>query len=284
MRVLIPVFSCALLGACSADESAAPTDPLHSEPPAVSEGRYGLVVLSHDQQTPGVAVSAQLMAWQGDTRAGALHALSVPEEAWLLESAPAAGQCRGVDSGHSVDGVAAWIDLLGAGVLTVRAPDPIGDAQLVIQPQAFPPVLFALRGLVYDADGPQDLPFLAGGAYRVHAPGDEVGELLAEVVAPAAVRITDLDPVVEGLAVRWTGEPTARVILSRDVGSRTVGVLCNGVDGEALVPEEELNRLGPGPAQVVVARAHRISTTVSGLDETDVLFVSRDAAEVRLRR
>ncbi len=272
-------FSCLLLAACS----GADVPDVQAGADTSAEGRYGLVVLSHAYGDPGVAVSGQFMAYTGYTRDSALHALSSPEDAWLLQTPPEPGRCRRVVANGVQASASAAIDLLGAGPLSVRPPDPLDETPVELAPRSFPTVVFALSGVVYDTGAPQDLPFMAGGTYRVQAPGGEVGEVFAEVRAPFGVRIVSHAGGVEsGLTVRWSGEPSAVVVLSRDFGARTVGVLCAGEDGSARVPSAALSALGSGTTQLVVARAERVSTTISGLDEADVLFVSRDAVELRL--
>lgn len=246
---------------------------------ASASGRYGLVVLSHTYGEPGVAVSGQFMAYEGFTRDAALHAMAPAEDVWLLDDAPLAGECRALSVTGTSDGA---IDLLGAGTLTVRPPEPL-TATVELPARALPALVFSVSGMVYDADAPEDLPFLAGGTYRVTAPGAELGELFAEVDAPDGVRLTRLGGDAEhGLTVAWSGDPRALVTVSRDVGASTVGVLCAGDDGRAQIPPAELAILGTGAVQVAVAKAQRASTTIVGLDEADVLFVSRDTVELRL--
>lgn len=280
MSARFPASFCLLLAACS----GADAPEVQSGADGDAEGRYGLVVLDHAYGDPGVAVSGQFMAYSGYSRDTALHALSSPENAWLLEAAPEPGQCRRVVASGAEEPAGAAIDLLGAGLLNVRPPDPLDDAPVELAPRPFPTVVFALSGVVYDTGAPQDLPYLAGGTYRVHAPGGvEVGELFAEVEAPASVRIVShAGGLDSGLTVRWSGEPSAVVVVSRDFGARTLGVLCAGDGGSVHIPRVALTALGSGATQLVVARAERVSTTISGLDEADVLFVSRDAVELRL--
>ncbi len=274
--LLSPVLCAAAIG-CSGGVDH--PDPSVGEDSAAG-GRYGLVVLTHEDQAPGIEVSGQLMAFEGQRRAAALHTLTVPEQAWLTDVAPARGAC--VELASESPEAGAWIDLLGAGELTVLPPEPLDDG-LTLAPSAFPPMLFAVSGVVYDAAAPQDLPYLAGGTYRVLAPGDEVGELQAEVRAPGPVQVIETTRDDAGLWVRWAGEPQARVMVVREEGSRAVGVSCGAADGEALVPAARLRGL-EGDAVLVVAAVSRTSTSVEGLEETDVVFVSRDTVELQLSR
>ncbi len=274
MRLCVSLPLCLSLLACS--EADAP-----EAPGAPSEGRYGLVVLSHAYGERGVSVSGQFMAYEGFTREAALHALLPVEDAWRLRGMPEPGGCLSLAT--SAPDTAGAIDLLGAGPLRVRPPGPLDHTAIELAPRPFPTVLFALSGVVYDAGAPQQLPFLAGGTYRVHAAGGEVGEVFAEVSAPEGVRITSHRGGAQtGLEVRWSGASTAFVTLSRDAGTRTLGVVCGGESGRAFVPPSALARLGADTLQLEVARAERSSTAIAGLDDADVVFVSRDTVDLRL--
>ncbi len=172
--------------ACSGPELA----EVNSDKAPPASGRYGLVVLAHAYGDPGVSVSGQFMAFEGFTREAALHALAPAEDVWLLQDAPEPGHCRFL----SVTGSSNWgaIDLLSAGTLSVRPPEPQAHAPVELFPRTLPAVVFSVSGHVYDAEALQDLPFLSGGTYRIRAPGAEVGEVFAQVVAPDAIRLSRL--------------------------------------------------------------------------------------------
>ncbi len=262
---------CGVLAACS---SAADLPP--DEATELAEGRYGLVVLTHEAGEPGVAVSGQLMSWRGWTRSEALHALALPEQAWLL--APRGEGCALRVVGGEPELAGASIDLLSAGPLRVRSE----TQSLELQPRDFPSVLFALSGVVYDADAPE-LPF-GDALYRVDAPGDELGALAGEVEAPPALQIEELTQDASGLHVTWSGARRTTVMLSRDRGSRTIGVVCSASEQRLTVPPAALRQLGVGPAQLVVAKTQRAALRSAELDEAHLLFVSRDTREVRIRK
>ncbi|MCA9540289.1 MAG: hypothetical protein KC620_15430 [Myxococcales bacterium] len=261
--------------------------PEGSEPdaatPAGDEGtasaRSGLVILTHDRGETGVAVSGQMIAWRAPSRSVALHALTLPEQAWLVDAPPRSG-CRLVTAPHETPAGSSF-DLLSVGELNITAPVP-GLPALHLAPRDLPPVSFALSGVVYDADAPEALPYQPGGLYHLDAAGDELGGLSGAVHAPEPVRLEDMALDEQGLRVQWSGGE-AFVVLSRDAGPWTVGVICRGAEGEVSVPDAALDHLGQGEAQVLVARVARTSLRVDGLNEAELVFVSRDSAEVRLR-
>lgn len=277
-RPRLPLAAAALSVACStpADEPASPR-------PAASEGRYGLLVMTHDRGEPGVAVSGQFAVWAGQRRAAVLHALALPEMAWLVAGTPAVGRCRAVTAPRTAvsDGTDAHIDLLGAGEMTIAPPE--GERALRLSPREFPRVLFSLGGVVYDADAPEDLPYRAGGTYRVTAPGDEVGALHGQIAAPEEVELTRHEATADGLEVAWTGEGEAVLTLSRETAGETRGLQCRAAAGGRMrVPAELVSDFGPGEAQLTVGRIARRRVPVAGLSAVDLFFVSRDQAVVRL--
>lgn len=269
------------LAGCSGPTGGEPGDAAVLAPEGV-EGGYGLVVLSHEVDDPGVQVSGQFVHYRGPTRAQVLHALALPEQAWLVGEAPPPGECRPVSVRPADLDDGGSIDLLGAGELRVTPP---GDAAapLVLAPREFPHVHFAISGVVYDAHAPEALPFEAGGVYRVEAGGETVGGFEQSVRAPAALRIRIVEVDEAGLHVEWEQAGAAVVTLSRDVGSRTVGVQCAADrDDAADVPWEALRALAPGDVQLTVARVTAVPLRAPELDEGDLVFVSRDTTEVRL--
>ena len=248
-------------------------------PAAGEEQRYGLVVLTHEYSEPGVAVSGQLMRWQGASRAAALHALAVPEQAFLAAVPPAAGACRALQLGDEPPPES--VDLLAVGPLTVRPP-ALRQA-MALSPRDFPAVTFRLSGVVYDADAPEQLAFAAGGEYTVSAPGDELGAVTGRVEAPEPVWLEQVSVDDEGVQVRWGGGADATVLIWRDVGPLTVGVACRGEGhGAATIDRAALRRLGGTDLQLVVAQVRRAPLQVDGVDDAALIFVSRDTAELDL--
>lgn len=263
----------AALGGCAApvvgdvDASQNPPD----------EGRYGLVVLTHEFAEPGVEVSGQLLAYDGQSRGDALHALAVPVQAWLTKTEEVPG-CRRVIEPFTQHG---QVDLLSAGVLTVTAPAPL-STEMNVAPSDFPALRFSLTGVVYDANAPEALPYLAGGAYQLAAPGEETGALSGVVVAAPPIWIVEARQAADGLHVRWGGDGPAQVVVARDGAHSTVGIVCGGDGNELTIPIEDLWFLGPGAAEMAVARVTRAPLAVVGLDAGDAVFVSRDTAQIEL--
>ncbi|MCB9522759.1 MAG: hypothetical protein H6702_05180 [Myxococcales bacterium] len=243
------------------------------EPPTVDGGRAGLVTLTHTYGEPGVAVSGQVMACYGQPPAQALHALAQAEQAWMLEPPPPLGTCQL----RWVQGEAAHrasIDLLDVGPLTVTPPAPLSDQPITVAPRALPAFDFRVTGVVYDADRPEELPYLAGGQYRVAARGADVAEpLRASVQAPEPVALEAIEVDGEGLQIIWRTAGQVRVLLARDAGADTVGLDCHGQGATLTVPAEDLRALGDGPVQISVQRA----TLAPG--EPPVMFVTRDVRE-----
>ncbi len=271
MRSLLPFAATGALMACQ----SAPSEP--AQPPP-SEGRAGLVVLSQTFGEPGVAVSGQVMDYRRQTRSEALHTLAQAEQAWMVSPAPTAGSCR-VRRAHGATAAHASIDLLDMGALTVSPPAPLDDQPVRIEPRPLPALDFRVGGVVYDADRPEDLPYLAGGRYRLAAGGVDSGPLHAAVLAPPPVYLREISAQADGLQVRWGEGGPARVFLSKDVGHETLGVDCAGEDGALDVPAVALAALGSGPVQISVQRATRVTAPLVGGGETTVMFVTRDARE-----
>lgn len=267
----------AFLGCSPDDASHDPASPSG----APTEGGYALLVLTHQYAEAGIEVSGQVMTYRGRTRTGALHALALPEQAWLTGPRPDEGTCALVSAGTQVPDGATSIDLLNVGELAIQPPEPL-NTPLRLAPRDFPRITFTVSGVVYDAVAPQKLPYLAPGLYQVDAPGDELGPLHGEVEAATPTWIGGHGFEEGGLRVQIGGAGPATVMLSRDVGSITVGLTCQSADDELLVPEESLRQLGAGPAQLVVARVSTGSLQLDGLDDADLLFVSRDAADVHI--
>lgn len=270
---------------------------LDDQPPAVSAGSHGLFVLTHAHGEPGVQVSGQVLAWEGlgepearnpgldpalgGAPAAALHAVVLPEQAWLAAAPPALDTCR-VVSVHRGLPPDARIDLLDAGEVFIHPPAPLADTALRLAPRDLPPMLLRMAGVVYDADAPQALPYLAGGRYQVRAEGAETAPLAASVEAPPAVWLEGAVFDAAGLTVRWGGAATARVFLSRDVGAHTLGIECAGAEGALQVPAAILSALGAGPAELSVSSSRRSGWSAPGVGSGLLLFVARDGREVQV--
>jgi len=277
LRLLMLVsMACCLTGCDRGVDVAAEQVP--DEP--VAEGRYGLILLTHDFAEVGVAVSAQLLHYQHQTRSSALHALALPEQAWLVADRPTPGECRTVDASAAPLGDAASIDLLDAGTLRVTPPEPL-DVPLRLEARDFPRLLFSVSGVVYDADAPEQLPYLARGRYRVEAAGAEVGPFVGTVDAPGPVRLDVVDLDDGGLHLEWLGGGPATVTLSRDRGSSTLGLQCtSGTEGRFDFSIGLLRALGPGEAQLTVARVSTAPLSVPTIADADLMFVSRDTVDL----
>ncbi|MCB9545836.1 MAG: hypothetical protein H6706_08220 [Myxococcales bacterium] len=246
----------------------------------VAAGRYGLVVISADLGQPGVAISGQWMAYDGMGRADALLALAAPEHALLADAPPSMGSCRLLDAEARRPAAGSRVDLLDAGTLTVLAPAPLTEA-VHIAPRELPPLIAALAGVVYDADA--DLPYLAGGRYDVRAEGADVGPVMAHVEAPQPSWIEGHQVDDAGLEIRLGGAADPIVLLSRQVGRRSLFAACRPVEGADTLrmPTEALRHLGPGPASLAALRIARTPLALEGLDGA-LLFVTRDATELTL--
>lgn len=272
-----------LCAACSAPIG----DPVAPRPDR-EEGRYGLLLMTHDEGEPGVSVSGQFAAWEGSERALVLHALALPEMAWLVAGAPRPGECRPVHAPRTPwsDAGLAHVELMSAGELSVLPPEPMDAEALRLQPREFPRVFFSLGGVVYDADAPEDLPFVAEGTYRVRAPGDELGAFDAAIRAPGPVELWGSEPGAAGLTVHWAGDGPAVLTLSREAAGETVGLQCaastSAAGGAFTFPSALLAELGPGEAQLTVSAIRRQPATAPGLDGLDLFFVTRDSALVRV--
>lgn len=259
--------------ACTADaDDPAPTSD------AVTEARFGLVVLTRDGDEAGVTVSGQLFATRGPGRTAALHALTQPEQVWLVTEDVQPGECRMMHTEHGALPPGSVVDLLSVGELSVSAPGR--QAPLELPPRDFPPISFALGGVVYDGDAPEALPYRAAGLYRVSAPGDQLGPLGGAVVAPEPVAFDEVRFDDDGLFVGWSGGE-ARVVIARDTGWDTTGVVCRG-DGALRVPLDALERVGAGEAQLAVARTKRAPLLVDGLAEAELLFITRDTIDLSI--
>jgi len=263
-----------LLAACA--DGVAEVQAVDPAPPA--SGRYGLVVLTAQLGEPGIALSGQLMDYQGVSQADALRALTAPELVWLADDHLAAGTCQLLDTEpHSPEGHT-QVDLLDAGPILVRAPAPLEEGQLV-PPRELPALVNALAGVVYDAD--TDLPYLSGGLYRVQADGAELGALSGEVEAPGPVWLDSHQLDDAGLDLHLGGGPDAYVVLTRAAAGRAVACLpLEGADA-LRVPPEALRHLGPGTIEIDLLRVRRAPLVAEGLPGA-LLFVTRDATWLTL--
>lgn len=278
-RTAVAIGLALAASACSPDADGIGPAAIYDEP--ISEARFGLVLLTHDRGEAGVTVSGQLMAARGPSRSAALHALAQPEQVWMATEAIEPGECRLMHTEHGAPSPGSTVDLLSVGELTVSAPDR-RDTPLALPPRDFPPVSFALSGVVYDGDAPEALPYRTGGLYRVSAPGDQLGPLGGAVVAPRPVRIDGARLDDDGLHVRWSDAGEALLVLSRDTGRDTFGLVCHARGGATLLPREAVERLGAGEAQLAAARIRRSPLLVEGLADAELLFITRDTTDLRI--
>ena len=102
------------------------------------------------------------------------------------------------------------------------------------------------------------------------------------MLAPRAVRIDEARLEDGERKVRWIDGGEALVVLARDTGRDMLGVVCHGPDGEARVPAEALERLGPGEAQLAAARIRRAPLLVDGLSDAELLFITRDTIDLTI--
>lgn len=269
----ISIMAALVATGCSAPDEG----DVDAQPHTTQTGRYGLILLTHEFAEAGVEVSGQLLAYDAPSRTDALHALAVPVEAWLTEAGSAPG-CRPVSAPFDHQG---HVDLLSAGPLRIQAPAPL-DQAMTIEPRAFPVLRFSLSGVVYDADAPQALPYLAGGEYAVSAPGAEVGEFGGGLAAAGPVWLTEVSQTAGGLQLAWGGAGPAHVVVARDTADRTVGVVCSSARNALTIDAESLRALGKGEAQVVIARLSRTTLDIAGLDAAEAVFISRDTVNIDL--
>lgn len=280
MRLHRTAVSIGLALAASACTSAGdPSEATVVGAEAPVEARFGLVVLTHEGDEAGVSVSGQLLTSRGQSRSAALHALTQPEQAWLALEDVEPGTCRAIRTEHGALPPGSSIDLHSVGDLAITAPGRRATP-LVLPPRDFPPVSFGLNGVVYDGDAPEALPFRAGGLYQVAAPGDELGPFGGVIVAPPDVELDGYTFDDDGLRVRWRTDTDTLVIVSRDTGSDTVGIMCHQRGGDVLVPAEVLALLGPGDAQLVAARVRRAPLLVDGLAHAELLFITRHTIDL----
>lgn len=283
-----------------ADQSGAEIEHLH-EGAGASPERYGLIILSRHAGEPGVSVSAQLLEYNGITRAEALTAVVPAEQAWLLHTTTPEGalahegadldeepRCRpALVSPPPLGEEGAWIDLLDVGTLAVSMAGVSYRPPLAVMPRDLPAVLPELTGVVYDADAPQALPYHPAADYRVEAPGrvgGELGGLRGRIGAASAVSIEHLEHGEGGLVIQISGEEGATALLSRDDGRRTLGLRCTlPQGGRHLLTESQLGELPVGELKLTVARARRAPLEIEGMTTADVVFISSDVAHLTLR-
>jgi len=269
--------------ACSGPPEAtdAPEPSTADAPAALATTRAGLVVLEHDRGEPGVGVRGQLFEARGLAEAEALALLALPEVEWLTMPLER-GVCV-VSAPHATpldDAGERRLSLLGAGSLRLEQ----GGSALRVEPAALPRVLFALRGVVYDASAEETLPFTARAAYRVRADGDEVTRFDGAVVAPEAPALVGhaLEPA--GLRVRFNAPEGARVLLARERPDGAAAVVCApSARDTVIVPRPLVEALGGGALELSVARVERAWAPTEGpgvLEGVQLLFVSRDHAEI----
>ena len=272
MRLPTFVLTGAILLACEAE----PITVLDTLP---SEGQYGLLVLSHDVTVPGVAVSGQWMVYRGQSKTSALHALAQPEQAWMAADPPPPGTCRSLSTSGPLDERGS-IDLLDVGTLEI-SPDASDTSTLHLTPRPLPPIaFFALDGVVYDADAPEQLPYLSGERYRVQSTGGETGPSRGWIDASEPVWLEQYEFANGSLQISWSGAQSVRVLLTRETGSQIRGLECSGRGDTLEIPARALTDLGSGPASLTINQVNRAELKMSGFAHAELLFVARDGQDV----
>jgi hypothetical protein len=270
------------LVACSGpSEDSEGLDPSGPAAYELRAARHGLVVLEHDQGEAGVALRGQFIDSRGLGPSDALSLLALPEVEWPAGHLEP-GECRVHASEVELldDTGRRSLSLLSAGALRVRAEGGPGDG-LKLSPAALPRVLFALRGVVYDAYAPEALPYGAGTRYTVRAEGDEIGRFEAYIDAPETPRLLSAERVERGVRVRFEADAGVRIMLARQDAGETRAVVCRPTQSDqGFFPAELVDAVGRGALEVSVVRTQRRSVQVDGLDRLDLLFVSRDRADV----
>ena len=252
---------------------------LDTAPAAVA--RAGLVVLEHERGEAGVGVRGQLFEAHGLDVTEALALLALPEVDWLTMPVPRGGCALSAPHAAPLDDAGTRrLSLWGAGALQVEQ----GDATLRVEPAALPRVLFALRGVVYDAAADESLPYAPRSTYVVRADGDEVARFEGQVSAPDAPRLLEQALEPAGLRVRFHGLEDTRVVVARERPDGAAAVVCvPGATDRVWVPRALLDALGGGALEVSVARVERAwapTEAPSALEAVQLIFVSRDRAEV----
>jgi hypothetical protein len=278
------VSAVALLALAACSGPADDPEGLDPSGPAAAElraSRHGLVVLEHDQGEAGVALRGQFIDSRGLGPSDALGLLALPEVEWSsghLEP----GECRVHASEVELldDTGRRSLSLLSAGALRVRAEGVPGEG-LKLSPAALPRVLFAVRGVVYDAYAPEVLPYGPGARYTVRADGDEIGRFEAYIDAPETPKLVGAERVEQGIRVHFEASADVRLMLARQDSGETRAVVCRPTQSDqGFFPAELVEAVGRGALEVAVVRTHRRSVQVEGLDRLDLLFVSRDRADV----
>lgn len=272
-----------LLGACRESAPSAPAPPL-----AQAESSVALFVLTHSHGEAGVQVSGQVLSWSAfdelDT-AQVLHTVALPEQVWLASSltrtGPPSAGCQPLRTQRALPRHG-QIDLLDAGALHVRGPAVLQQPGLDTYPRSLPPVVLRLAGVVYDAQAPDALPYVAAGRYHFAVDGAQVGPAAASILAPPAVRIEEILTDDAGLWVRWAGAPQAQIYLSHEQGQDSLGLACAGRAHELWVPWSQIEALGAESVELSISTSEAVSFSAEGLGEGILMFVVRDARQLRL--
>ena len=105
--------------------------------------------------------------------------------------------------------------------------------------------------------------------------------LFGDLAARAQMELAK--PTIEQARQRLGGAADPIVLLSRQVGRRSLFAACRPVEGADTLrmPTEALRHLGPGPASLAALRIARTPLALEGLDGA-LLFVTRDATELTL--
>ncbi len=227
-------------------------------------GRSALIVLEHHRGEQGISVQAQAMEWRAESAEAALHALVIPQLAWLLDPEPG---CQLLETNAEP-----WeqIDLLNMGILKISAP----QGELKIEGREFSSLDFSISGQLYDSSS-GDLPFQPQSFYEISARGGELGAFNSgEIPAPSSLQIRSLSLDEAYLSLDWSGDEEALLLISRDVGSQTLGLRCSG---QRRIPRGLLDSLGAGELELNIYHLLRSSLEIPNLDQADLLFLTRDS-------
>jgi hypothetical protein len=240
--------------------------------PTGEVSHYGLIILDTHFGEPEVSVFGQFLTHQGLGRESALHSILLPEQSWLtVKNEPG---CKVILAPSAKESSNHWIDLLSVGTMEIRAPNML----LKVPARDYLPIVFSVSGVVYDAPNPPALLYEKEAQYVITASGEALGAMEGRIESPTEVRWNHHRLTNEGLDLNWSGADDVLVVLSPK-SEETMSVVCNAQGDETRIAASILALLGDS-MRVTIANVVRESLTVSGLDEAELIFVSRDTFEL----